>query len=59
MAPIVSRARSWRFVSDDPVPRSRMHPIATVLLSLVLFIFLDGLLFRSGLYARFHACRAG
>ena len=30
-----------------------MHPVATVLLSVGLFFLLDGVLFRSGLYARF------
>ncbi len=34
-------------------PRVGAHPAKTVLLSVMLFFLLDGMLFRSGLYARF------
>ena len=46
---VVTRAKR---MGADAAPRARMHPVVTVLLSVALFFVLDGVIFRSGLYAR-------
>ncbi len=54
MAYLFSRVlRRPKSVNRPATSRLRTHPATTVLLSIALFFFLDGVLFRSGLYARF------
>ncbi len=47
--------RQWWLIQAKTLasPRSQTHPAITILLAIALFFLLDGVLFRSGLYARF------
>ena len=54
MARLLSEVSWARKAVDLPAAsRVRTHPAKTILLSIALFFFLDGVFFRSGLYARF------